>query len=77
MMYYLRLSDDGVIDDIDGTEFISLAAARAHAIQVARELTFKSKGIGDAPWSHWTLSAHDGGDTQLFVFPMRDFEDEE
>lgn len=68
-MYFLRLCDTQTFSDEDGTELANVAQARAHAIQVARELAFKSTGIAGCPWAEWTMSGHDDEGTELFSFP--------
>ena len=44
-MYYFHLQDDDTITDTEGTDLADLAAARVHAVGVARELTANSDGI--------------------------------
>ena len=46
-MYYFHLEDDETIVDSDGTDLVNIAAARQHAVAVARELTANSAGFLD------------------------------
>jgi hypothetical protein len=73
-MYYFHLFDDVAVRDPDGTDLIDVAAARAHAVGVARELTFKSPGMMRQGWSEWTMRVHDEDDTELFSLQLDDFE---
>ena len=69
-MYYFNLRDNAPILDTDGTELIDVTAARDHAEVVARELTFKSKGLLNESWSQWTMHVHDSEGLELFSFEM-------
>ena len=73
-MYYFHLYDDEAVKDGDGTDLIDVAAAREHATCVARELTFKSPGMYEQAWSHWTMKVHDHDGTELFSLALSDFE---
>ena len=73
-MYYFHLCDDVPILDSEGTDLDNVGAARAHAIVVAREITFKSEDFLDQDWSRWTMTVHDDMGTELFSFAMSDFE---
>jgi len=73
-MYYFHLSNDEKVLDVDGTHLADPAAARSHALGVARELTFKSEGLLDHDWSVWRLLVHDDGGTELFSLPLSDFD---
>jgi hypothetical protein len=60
-MYYFHLRDDESVPDIDGTDLSNASEARTHAIGVARELMFKSRGMLDHDWAYWTMSVRDSG----------------
>jgi hypothetical protein len=53
-MYYFHLRDDETVPDIDGTDLSNASEARTHAIGVARELMFKSRGMLNHNWAYWT-----------------------
>lgn len=72
-MYYFHLYNNETIKDADGTELADVTAARAHAIVVARELTFNSSEISDQAWSAWTMRVHDRHDIELFSLLLSDF----
>jgi hypothetical protein len=74
-MYYFHLCDDESVMDFDGTDLDDVGAARAHAIGVARELTFNSRGFLKQDWSQWTMTVHDDVGTELFSIAMSDFGD--
>ena len=69
-MYYFHLHDQERIVDAEGTDLANVAAARAHATGVARELTFNSPGMLQREWSAWTMSVQDAQGNVLFSFPM-------
>jgi hypothetical protein len=73
-MYYFHLHDNEDVVDADGTELPNLEAAREHARQVARELTFKRDGMLQRGWSQWTMSVQDNDGQILLSFPLGDFE---
>ena len=73
-MYYFHLRDTDTVVDTEGTELANETAARDHAANVARELTFKSAGMMQRQWSDWTLSVHDDKGTELFSFALSDVE---
>jgi len=73
-MYYFHLSNDDKVTDVDGTDLANVAAARIHAIRVARELTFKSEGLLDHSLAVWRMLVHDDGGIELFSLPLSDFE---
>lgn len=73
-MYYFHLSNDEAVLDVDGTNLSDLAAARTHAFGVARELTFKSRGMLGQEWSLWRMLIHDEAGVELLSFPLTDFE---
>ena len=72
-MYYFHLQDDDAITDTEGTDLVDLAAARVHAVGVARELTANSDGILKHTWSLWTMTVHNDVGTELFALAMSDF----
>jgi Domain of unknown function (DUF6894) len=72
--YYFRLRNNGDITDVEGTELADPEAAREHATAVARELTFKRRGMLDRDWSQWTMSVLDSEGMQLLSFRLADFE---
>jgi uncharacterized protein DUF6894 len=72
--YYFYLLDSEEVVDSDGTELPDLDAAREHARQVARELTFKRDGMLQRSWSQWTMSVRDTDGQVLLSFPLGDFE---
>jgi hypothetical protein len=72
--YYFYLLDNEEVVDSDGTELPDLDAAREHARQVARELTFKRDGMLQRSWSQWTMSVRDIDGQVLLSFPLGDFE---
>jgi hypothetical protein len=69
-MYFFNLLDNEEVVDSDGTELPDLAAARQHARQVVRELTFKRDGMLQRSWSQWTMSVRDPDGQVLFSFPL-------
>jgi hypothetical protein len=69
-MYYFHLLDNEEVVDSDGTELPDLDAAREHAKQVARELTFKRDGMLKRGWSEWTMSVRDMDGQVLLSFPL-------
>jgi hypothetical protein len=69
-MYFFYLLDKEEVVDSDGTELPDLDAARHHATQVARELTFKRDGMLQRGWSQWTMSVRDPDGQVLFSFPL-------
>jgi len=73
-MYYFHLSNDDKVTDVDGTDLANVAAARIHAIRVARELTFKSEGLLDHSWAVWRMLVHDDDGIEQFSLPLSDFE---
>ena len=75
-MYYFHLEDDETIVDSDGTDLANTAAAHAHAVAVARELTANSTGFLGQRWSEWTMSVHDDSGLALFSLAMSDFGDD-
>jgi hypothetical protein len=73
--YHFHLYDDvALLRDEEGLVFIDVAAARDHAVGVARELTFKSADFMEQNWSNWTMRVHDHEGTELFSLAMSDFE---
>jgi len=72
--YYFYLLDSEEVADSDGTELPDLDAAREHARQVARELTFKRDGMLQRSWSQWTMLVRDIDGQVLLSFPLGDFE---
>ena len=72
--YYFYLLDSEEVVDSDGTELPDLNAAREHARQVARELTFKRDGMLQRSWSQWTMSVRNTDGKVLLSFPLGDFE---
>jgi uncharacterized protein DUF6894 len=72
-MYYFHLYDGETIVDSDGTDLVSIGAARDHAAGVARELTANSHGFLKQRWSEWTMSVHDGEGTEVFSLAMSGF----
>jgi hypothetical protein len=73
-MYYFYLLDKDEVVDSDGTELPDLDAAREHAKQVARELTFRRDGMLQRGWSQWTMSVQDENGRILLSLPLGDFE---
>jgi len=73
-MYYFYLLDYEEVIDSDGTELPDLDAAREHAKQVARELTFRRDGMLQRGWSQWTMSVQDNNGQVLLSLPLGDFE---
>jgi hypothetical protein len=73
-MYYFHLRDDESVPDIDGTDLSNASEARTHAIGVARELMFESRGMLDHDWEYWTMSVRDSGGNELFSFRLSDLE---
>ena len=71
-MFYFHVSDDHKITDIDGTELKDLAAARSHAIVVAKELMFNRDGMLGREWSDWNMSVRDEGGNDVFSFVLND-----
>jgi hypothetical protein len=69
-MYYFYLLDSEEVVDSDGTELPDLDAAREHAKQVARELTFKRDGMLQRGWSEWTMCVRDMDGQVLLSFPL-------
>ncbi len=74
-MYYFHLRDTDTIADVDGTELPDRDAARDHAHGVARELMYKSGGMLDESWLHWTMIVHDADGAEIFSLPFRDVDD--
>ena len=73
-MYYFSLRDRQTLVDSDGTNLPDVPTARAHAADVARELTFRSAGMLDESWSAWTMTVHDDNGTELFSLALSDFQ---
>ncbi len=71
-MYYFNLRDGEAVTDVDGTELLSLAEARSHALGVARELMSKSRGMLDRDWTQWSMFVHDDNGNELFSFRLID-----
>ena len=69
-MYYFNLRNAELIEDTDGTELADDKAARAHAMNVVRELMFRSDGILERDWSDWSMAVHDQAGKELFSFPF-------
>ena len=69
-MYFFNLLDNEEVVDSDGTDLPNLAAARQHAAQVVRELTFKRDGMLRRNWSQWTMSVRDLDGQVLFSLPL-------
>jgi hypothetical protein len=72
-MHCFHLLDNEEVVVADGTELPDLDAAREHARQVARELTFKRDGMLQRRWSRWATSVRDNGQV-LLSFSMGNFE---
>ena len=64
------MRNTGTIADVDGTELPDEAAARAHAVGVARELMFRTEGMLEWDWSAWSMCVHDSKGKELFSFPF-------
>ena len=75
--YYFCLSDDEPITDDRGTELPDLSAAREHAKQVVRELTFHRGSFLGRNWNRWTMSVRDGDGHELWSFRVTNLQDEE
>jgi hypothetical protein len=71
--YYFHLRDKETIADAFGTDLADVTAARAHAVGVARELMFNSRGILQRRWADWTMLVTDDTGTELFSFTLSDF----
>ena len=68
--YYFHLRNSDTIADTDGTELDDDAAARAHAVDVARELMFNSEGMLDTDWSRWSMAVQNENGEELFSIPF-------
>jgi len=73
-LYYFHMRDTDTIADVDGTELPHHDAAREHANGVARELMYKSDGLLDESWRHWTMIVHDADGAEVFALPFQDVE---
>lgn len=69
-IYYFNLRNTDTIKDVDGTELADDKAARAHAMNVARELMFRTGGILERDWSDWSMAVHNEAGEELFSFPF-------
>ena len=57
MLFYFKLTDGGIVEDIEGLELPDVAAAREEAMGLARDLTRLE--LFGRDWSHWTVVVSD------------------
>ena len=72
-VYRFQLNGPETAADPDGVELPNDIAARAYAIGVARELTFKRDQYLGHGWSAWTMSVSDDGGSEILSFPLAPF----
>jgi hypothetical protein len=58
MLFYFKLTDGRLVEDLDGLEFSDLPAAREEAMGLARDLA-RGQILG-RDWSKWTVIVTDG-----------------
>jgi hypothetical protein len=68
MLFYFKLTDGSIVEDIEGLELPDLAAAREEAVGLARDLTRETFGRRD--WSNWTVIVADDSGEQVLRVPI-------
>ena len=70
--YFFHVSNRVRITDPYGTFLSDKNSALAHALEVARELKFKRKGMLGQPWSAWTMRVNDKNGRTIHTIPFGD-----
>jgi Domain of unknown function (DUF6894) len=63
VLFYFKLTDGGIVEDIEGLELLDVAAAREEAMGLARDLTRLE--LFGRDWSHWTVLVSDESGHQV------------
>jgi uncharacterized protein DUF6894 len=69
--YFFNIFNDATLIDDEGLELADLAAARAMALETARELVCESVHQGHLNLDH-RIEIHDGGTEPVLVVTFRD-----
>jgi hypothetical protein len=69
-LYYFDIADGGRFDDADGLELRDVAAARAEALAVARDLM--RIGPTRMDWSRWVVRVADARGEVILTLSFRD-----
>lgn len=72
-IYHFNLQNDDSVLDVEGTDLPDDAAAREHAISVARELMFCGRDGFSGAWARYKMSVVDGDGNEVLSFAMTDF----
>jgi hypothetical protein len=72
-IYHFHLQDEKTLRDDAGSTLPDIAAAREHAIGVAKELTFRSEKMLGQDWSRWTLRVEDSEGKEILSLALGDF----
>ncbi len=67
--YFVLFSNDGFMDDVEGTELPDLAAARHEAREDVEYLRQRRIG-GRRSWAGWEMQVRDDGGAVLLVVPF-------
>jgi hypothetical protein len=68
--YHFHVSNRVRITDPYGTVLPDTKSALVHALQVARELTFKRTGMLGQPWAAWTMRVNDKDGKTIHTIPL-------
>jgi hypothetical protein len=68
MLFYFKLTDGRIVEDIEVLELSDLSAAREEAIGLARDLT-RGQILG-RNWSKWTVIVTDETGQQVLAVPI-------